>query len=170
MKIFFTLFLVLSSYSTLAYRVKEGQVILDKLEDYQKCQSDDRGGTYCHDALERWVDSHPDDVLKAALMTRRTMNSWAALPFYAKAFEQKKVTCADKDFQESLVSALALPMESSEEIVTQAQKIGLEACLPQIKERLNTEASVGSYAFKNVCKALVKAGVMKGLKAKKCAS
>lgn len=96
------------------------------------------------------------------------MNSWAALPFYAQAFEQKKVECSDQDLQESLSSALALPLESHEDIVKQAQKIGLESCLSQMKDRLNTEASVGSYTFANVCKSLVKAGAMKGLKAKKC--
>lgn len=52
--------------NTQAYRVKEGKVIFDKLEDYSKCQSDDGTGKYAHAALEDWVESHPNDLLKAA--------------------------------------------------------------------------------------------------------
>src|SRR3989338_7957737 len=89
-----------------ALRFDKGQVILDELDDYDSCQNKDYTGEWCHDALRRWVKAHPKDAFKAGKMTRLKMNHWAAIPFFAQAFDGKAGDCKDEDVSLAVVSAL----------------------------------------------------------------
>lgn len=151
-----------------ALRVKEEQVILDEIQDYELCQKRDYTGDWCHDALKRWVKEHPEDAFKAGKMTRLAMNHWVAIPFFNQAFDANKGDCKDPDVKLAVLSALDLPPSSYKEVVQQARKIGIETCFGETKDDLVAKASVGSYMFTNVCRDLMAKGLLTGLKKKKC--
>ena len=151
-----------------ALRVKEEQVILDEIQDYELCQKRDYTGDWCHDALKRWVKEHPDDAFKAGKMTRKAMNHWVAIPFFHQAFEAKKGDCKDSDVKLAVYSALDLPVSSYNDVVTQAKKIGIETCFEETKTDILAKASIGSYMFINTCRDLSAKGLLTGLKKKKC--
>lgn len=157
-----------SADSAFALRTKEGQVILDELKDYDMCQSKDYTGEWCHDALVRWVKMHPNDAFQAGKMTRRRMNAWGAIPFFAQAFDQKKGDCKDQDVKLAVMSALNLPTSSHKDVIDQAKAIGLNTCINEFKDSIAKEASPGGYMFKNSCKELMAKGALQGLKKKKC--
>jgi hypothetical protein len=150
-----------------ALRFVEGQVILDRLDEYNNCQNKDYTGEWCHDALMRWVEAHPADAFKAGKMTRRVMNHSSAIPFFEKAFEAKAGDCKDEDVKLAVVSALGLPPDY--ELVKPAKKIAFETCFKELKDAIAEEAKPGSYNFQNSCKELDKKGALAGLKKKKCA-
>jgi hypothetical protein len=159
--------LLLWSIPALAFKVKDGEAILDSLDDYQLCQSRDSSGAFCHDALKRWVAAHPADAFRAGKMTRRTMNSWAAMSFFNQAFESKSGDCKDEDVVLAIASALGQPDSQMPEYQA-AAKWGFGQCFEQVKATLVEQATVGSDLFKNVCGRLVEKGLLSGLKAKKC--
>ncbi|MDZ4085037.1 MAG: hypothetical protein U1E10_18995 [Bdellovibrionales bacterium] len=161
------LFLVVVSQAN-ALRVKEEQVILDELQDYELCQKRDYTGDWCHDALKRWVKEHPEDAFTAGKMTRKAMNHWVAIPFFHQAFEAKKGDCKDSDVKLAVYSALDLPVSSNSDVVAQAKKIGIETCFNETKTELVAKASIGSYMFTNICRDLSAKGLLTGLKKKKC--
>ena len=153
-----------------ALRVVDSQTILDKLEDYNMCQGRYDSGVSCNDALVRWVEKHPADAFAAGKMTRKSMNAWGAIPFFIQAFNNGKGDCKDKDVKLAVVSAVNLPIDSNKDIVLAAKKIGFEKCAVDLKEALIESAHLDSYSFKNICKELLVAGSIKGLKAKTCAA
>jgi len=104
------------SQGVFAFSVKDGVVKLDKLEDYSFCQTKDSSGNDCHEALKRWVEAHPNDAFAAAKLTRKHMNHWAAIPFFAKAFAAKDEDCYDDDLFKALKSADDLPKDTHSEI------------------------------------------------------
>jgi hypothetical protein len=161
------LFTFASTDSAFALRAKDGQVILDELNDYDMCQSRDYSGEWCQDALVRWVQMNPNDAFKAGKMTRRKMNAWGAIPFFAQAFDMKKGDCKDEDVKLAVMSALDLPA-SYDKVIKQAKTIGLEICINEFKDQIAKEASPGGYMFKNSCKELMAKGALQGLKKKKC--
>src|ERR1700735_5359469 len=108
----FALIFVIRPESTMALQVVHGQVILNTLDDYNSCQGYDDTGNMCQDALKRWVRAHPADAFKAGKMTRRIMNSWVAVPFFAQAFDDKVGDCKDEDVKLSIVSAFGLPADN----------------------------------------------------------
>ncbi len=158
----------LAGQSAEALRVKEEQVILDEIQDYELCQKRDYTGDWCHDAMKRWVKDHPEDAFKAGKMTRKAMNHWVAIPFFHQAFEGKKGDCKDADVKLAVFSALDLPSGRNEEVVAQAKKIGIETCFSEVKTDLVAKASIGSYMFENICRDLNSKGLLTGLKKKKC--
>ena len=171
MKLPFLLIILISSLVSLtaqALRVVEQQVILDKLDDYNMCQGRDYSGEFCHDALVRWVEKHPADAFTAGKMTRLKMNAWAAIPFFAQAFNDGKGNCKDTDVKLAVVSGLNLPITNNKAVVDDAKKIGFEKCFSEIKEAIIEAATVDSYAFKNTCKELIEQKSLTGAKAKKC--
>lgn len=165
----FSLFCFVSPFAAHALRTVEKQVILEKLDDYEMCQGRDYSGDFCHDALLRWVEKHPDDAFTAGKMTRLKMNAWGAIPFFTQAFSKGKGNCKDEDVKLAVVSALNLPASSNKVVVESAKKIGFEKCFSELKVAIVESASLDSYAFQNVCKDLVTKGLISGLKAKKCA-
>lgn len=150
-----------------ALRVVEKQVVFDELDDYILCQKKDYSGDFCQDALRRWVKNHPADVWKAAKMTRKTMNSWVAIPLFEQAFASKQGECKDEDVHLAVVAGLNLPPDRTE-ILGPAKKIGLELCFNEMKDKLVESADSDSFLFKNICKDLSSKGLITGLKAKKC--
>jgi hypothetical protein len=151
-----------------ALQVKNEQVILDELADYETCQRRYYAGDWCHDALKRWVKDHPEDAFQAGKMTRKAMQHWVAVPFFANAFEQKKGDCKDKDVQLAVVSALNRPAEQSRALIDQAKKIGFETCFAETKDAIVAAASTDSYLFRNACRDLLAKGLLSGLKKRKC--
>jgi len=160
--------LLLSPFSAFALKEVDKQIILEKIEDYEICQSRDYSGDFCHEALVRWTEKHPMDNFKAGKMTRKIMNAWVAIPFFAKAFDNKKGDCKDEDVKLAVASAINLPTSSNKEVVDQAKKIGFELCYKENEASILKVAQIDSYAFTNVCKELVAKGALTGLKAKKC--
>ena len=150
-----------------AYKVKDGEVILNDLNDYNKCQVDDYGGRYCQDALERWVKANPKDVFKAAKMTRLKMNAAVAVPFFAQAFDQKLGDCKDEDAVLAVVAGLNLP-ESDKETIAKAKKIAFDLCYNEMKDAILKESGTDTYLFKNACKDLLAKKALNGLKEAKC--
>lgn len=171
MSIFRTLIsiMVVSGFalSAQALRATKGQVILDKLEEYDRCQTMDYAGDFCHDALVRWVDSHPADAFKAGKMTRLKMNAHNALPFFAKALDRKELACADEDVKMAVISGLGLPTDAKESIKT-AKKIGLEVCAKEMQDEITSATRRDEGMMKNVCKDLVAKNLLKGVAAKRC--
>ena len=162
--LFFTL--LLCSFPAFAMLVKDGKVILEKLSDYPFCQSKDYDGSWCNAALEDWVESHPADAFQAAVMTRKAMNAWGAIPFFHKALADKDFDCKNEDVKLAVMSALDLPSSSYAEVVKQAKEIGIKKCGAELKESIAKAASIDGYMFANACADLDLAG----LKKKKCDS
>src|SRR4051812_1639295 len=80
-----------------ALRVKDKQVILDKLTDYNSCHRRKISPEYCQEGLDNWVDAHPADTFEAAKMSRKQLFAWGALPLFVKAFAAKAGKCGDED-------------------------------------------------------------------------
>lgn len=154
--------------SVYAMEVDKGKVTLEKLEDYNQCQSFDQGGSFCHEALLRWVDKHPGDAFKAGKMTRLKMNHHAAIPFFAKAWQQNKGNCNDEDVKLAVVSALSLPATGNEEIIAQAKQIALDKCTKELGETVASEAKASDYILKNSCRELIAKKLLSGISAKRC--
>lgn len=170
LKIKFYIFILLASLSALdaeAYKVKDGEVILNDLEDYSKCQADDYNGRACQDALERWVKANPSDVFKAAKLTRLKMNAVVAVPFFFKAFEEKLGDCKDQDLTLAVVAGLNMP-ESNKELISQSKKIAFTFCYDDMKDNILKEAGVNSELLKNSCNELIEKNAISGLKLAKC--
>jgi hypothetical protein len=159
---------VMASYPVMALQVVHGQVILDRLDDYDHCQDYDYSGDMCQDGLKRWVEAHPGDAFKAGKMTRKIMNSWVAVPLFAQAFDQKIGDCKDEDVNLSVVSALELPPDRSDDVVPDAEKIGFDLCFAEMKDALVNASGETSYSLKNMCPGLMAKNAVSGLRLAKC--
>ena len=145
--------------------VKNEQVILEKLDDYEMCQTRDYNGQFCHDALVRWVSGHPGDAFKAGKMTRLHMNHWVAIPFFDQAFEQKSGNCKDEDVKLAVLSALGQSPKS--DVVTKAKRIAFQFCFNELKDAI-LDGIGDTNTFKNVCKELAAKKLISGLKLNRC--
>lgn len=162
-----TVFLSVAS----ALRVVDSQVILEKFEDYQFCQTKDYTGDWCHDALKRWVEQNPSDAFKAGKATRKVMNAYNAIPFFLKSFKAQAADCKDQDVSLAVASALDLPNnETYKDLISGAQEIGLKICLSEMKNKIFSEASIGSNRLENICKISTAAKLLPPLKQSKCKS
>lgn len=159
--------LLVFSIQTFALRVVNEELLLDKLEDYEFCQKRDYSGAFCHDALLRWVDKNKTDAFVAGKMTRKIMNSSAAIPFFSIAFENNLGNCKDEDVKLAVTSALDLPADNNALIVNQAKKIGINYCFENLKEEFS-KAGIGTNYFNNICVELSSKGLLSGIKKKKC--
>ena len=117
-----------------AMKVKEGKIILEKINDYEFCQSKDYTGDFCHQALLEWVEKNPKDAFRAGKMTRLKMNHWVAMPFFAKAWEQGIGDCKDEDVKLSVLSALSLP-SNQQDVIKSAVEISLNKCSNEMQCR-----------------------------------
>ncbi len=160
------IFLFLISLPSFALVVKDEKVILEKLSDYEFCQTKDYTGGWCHRALIDWVEGHRDDAWEAAKLTRLHMNHWTAIPFFETALKGTKFDCKDEDLKLAVVSALNLPLKGNEQIISSAKEMGLKKCRKEILPALTAEAAADSYLFANACTELE----LTGLKKAKCAS
>lgn len=160
--------LLLASLAAEALRVKDEQVILDSLSDYELCQKKDYSGDWCHQALLRWVESNPGDAFVAGKMTVSQMNAWGAVPFFKKAFGLNQGVCGDPDLKTALLAALNLPASRHQQIVESAKVLTFNHCFEEMKSGLLEQASLESPMFKNVCSEMNKKGHLSGLKKKKC--
>lgn len=136
--------------SAFALIVKNEKVILEKLEDYNECQSRSYEGNICDTSLRDWTKAHPADSFKAGKMTRMKMNAWGAIYFFDKAFDAKKEDCADKDLWMAIASAAALP-ESYKEPIAGMKKIAFKHCFKEMKADVMELAAVGAYEKANLC-------------------
>ena len=163
--------ILMVSFSAQAIMVKDGKVILEALDDYNVCQADyDRTGRFCQRALEDWLKKHPEDMLKAAKMTRLRMTHWVAVSLFYRAFKDKEPTCDDSDLHLAVVSGLGQPnSDGKNEVVSQSLEL-MDKCFKQMKAKVVKAASIGSYVFKNSCQALIDKKAIRGMKAKKCKS
>ncbi len=150
-----------------ALQFDKGQVTLDKLDDYNLCQTRDNDGSFCHDALLRWIDKHPADAFKAGKMTRLKMNAPNAVPFFATAWEKGKGDCKDEDVKLAVLGALALPADNTV-VIAQAKKIGLEKCSAELGATIVDAAKSNDYTLQNICKDLIAKKLLTGVSAKRC--
>lgn len=154
---------VSTTHPALALKVEKEQVILDSLDDYDLCQNKDYDGSWCHDALLRWVNTHPNDAFKAGKLTRRRMNYSAAVPFFAIAFDHKAGDCKDEDVKMAVISALGLPGDATD-MIAKAKSIVFKSCPNELTQAVADGLSDTS----NVCHELIAAGKLSGVRAKKC--
>lgn len=162
-----TLLFSLMMNSAHAIQILESKVvILDSLSDYTTCHAQGLSAGRCHEALKDWVKSHPADAFQAGKLTRLHMIHWNSIPFFGKAMEQNKLICADEDLKLAVVSALDLPKDGHEEILSTAEKIAFEKCPKELKGPVKESASLDSNIFKNFCRHLE----LEGLKKAKCNS
>lgn len=159
------LLVLLVSSSAHALIFKDDKVTLEKFEDYQECQTRYYSGKRCLRALETWVDNNPSDAFKAGKMVKSSMNHWIAVPFFAKA---KDINCSDEDLHMAVLGGLDQDPAYDKKTVMAAQKLGLETCFKQMSSKIVKRASPNTKIYKNSCKKLVEAGLLKGLKKKKC--
>lgn len=155
-------------FSAHAMEVVKGKVTLERLEDYDQCQSLDSGGTYCHDALRRWVEKNPKDSFQAGKLARLKMAHHKAVPFFTKAFSINNGNCKDEDVKMAVLSALALPASGNEALIEQAKVIALDKCSKELTSVIVTEAKSSDYVLKNSCRDLIAKGLLHGVAAKRC--
>ena len=160
----------LLTQNAFSLQVDKGKVTLEKLEDYELCQKHDYSGDWCDEALKNWVKQKPEDAFKAGKLTRKAMNAWGAVPFFATAFMQKNGDCKDSDVQLAVIDGLKLPISSKPEIVESSRKIAFDICFKELKAALLNETSPGSIFFENTCTLLSEKGELQGVKLKKCKS
>jgi hypothetical protein len=160
-------FFLASAFPAHALKVVNEQVILESMDDYPLCQTRDYDGSWCNDALQRWVKTHPNDAFKAGKLTRRAMNAWGAVPFFAVAFGQKAGDCKDEDVKMAVMSALGLPADHKE-VIAQAKSIVFKSCPAELEQAAADGTAESDYFLQNVCKELVAKGKLSGLRAKRC--
>ena len=146
--------LFLFSSAALALHPVHGQVILDHLDEYPRCQERGYTADACYSALERWLLKHPDDSFEAGKMARQKVQPWKAVPFFAKAFALSLGKCQDPDLQESLLSAWGLEASSNGQILEQARKITFDLCFAEMKDPLLVLVQEQGLVFKNACHGL----------------
>ncbi len=152
-KYFLFLFLAIGIETADALVVKEGKIILEKVDDYSECQGKSYDGNACDFALKDWVERHPADSFIAGKMTRKIRNAWAAIYYFAKAFDLKAADCEDKDVWLAIKSAAALPIRLNEPLAGM-KKIAFEKCYEALKEELISSANEGGYSKSNLCPSL----------------
>jgi hypothetical protein len=172
-------YLVLSAFaisvclaqSASALIAKDGKVTLERLNEYDFCQSKDYDGTWCDKALDDWVALHPGDAFQAGKMTRKHMQSWVALRFFKLAFDAKKGDCKDEDVKLAVLSGLNNSASSQPEVVATAKKIGLEVCQKEMSADIVKAAKEDAYTFANTCKELQAKKLLQlgSIQAAKCA-
>lgn len=163
---FFAIQLINVTYVN-AMKVKEGKIILEKINDYEFCQSKDYSGDFCHQALLEWVEKNPKDAFQAGKMTRLKMNPWAAVPFFAKAWEQGAGDCKDEDVKLSVLSGLGLP-SNQQDVIKAAVEISLNKCRNELQSEVVNLAKSNDYVLKNTCKTLIERKMLTGVSAKRC--
>ena len=156
--------LLLSSGQAFAFRVVDGEYVLDKLDDYDLCQQEDYVGTYCQDALDRWLEGHPGDLWQAAKKTRRAMRGAVAFPYFYKAMASDEWSCNDGDLKFSVVDALS---GKNEESITGAQEMAFRHCFDEMKQDI-MKLRTDKQAFPYICKELKSRDLLSELQARKC--
>lgn len=155
MKNYVTMLLTLFVFSqTQALIVKDDKVQLEKLSDYNECQSKSYQGNICDSALRDWVEKTPGDLFQAGKLTRKKMNSWGAIYFFAKAFAAKSGDCKDKDVWLAIESAAALP-GSYKEPIAGMKTIAFKHCFADLKDALVKAAESDKSTRRNICKNLI---------------
>jgi len=152
---------LLLSCNAFALKVLGEKVVqLESLDDYSTCQAQSYSGGWCHEALRDWVKKHPGDAFKAGKLTRLNMNHWAAVPFFAQAFEKKAGQCNDEDVKLSLASAFGLPADREyQPVINQAKSIVFNSCSKELSEYLESWVNNGSYEKQNLCADMTKRGI-----------
>lgn len=165
MKIIFLFFFITGSL--FAMEVDKHKITLEKIEDYQFCHANKYPPAYCQNALERWVESHPNDIIKAAKLTRKNMISWGAMEFFYKGKGHKDFTCNDEDLFLAIKSAYGLPL-SNKEVISKAKELAFKNCPKEIPGKLVQDLSAKSANFQFLCGDFKEAGLLQGLKKMKC--
>ncbi len=160
-------FTLLSNTSS-ALLVKDGKAILEKLDDYELCQTRDYTGNFCNEALTDWVEKTPADAFTAGKLTRKHMNHWGAIPFFDKAWKLGQGKCEDSDVKLAVLSALTQSSTNRKVVVDQALDISLNHCENQMSQDVLNLAKTNDEALKNSCKMLTSKKLLTGVAAKKC--
>jgi hypothetical protein len=133
-----------------ALRIKEHQVILDKLDDYANCHRKEINPDYCQDGLNNWVDAHPADTFAAAKLSRKNLFAWNALPLFVKAFDAKLGKCGDEDVKLAVIAGLGRGSSETEPI-SNAKKILFQYCEKELKAAAIQAANDDLTVRENLC-------------------
>ncbi|HVY37108.1 MAG TPA: hypothetical protein VHM31_04215 [Polyangia bacterium] len=116
----------------------------------------------CLQALDRLVKAQPGQAFAAGKAVRAKMNHAAALPFFAKALENKadKGRCTDPDLKMALVAGLSLPPENA--AAATARQILFDKCWSDAQGpvlQALSQSGAGGYVAENVCPKLAERNV-----------
>jgi hypothetical protein len=129
---------------------------------------------YCTQELQSLLIAAPADrdfAWRAGKWVRVNQQSWAAVPFFDKAIPaaaDAAEKCADPDVELAVMSGLALPADTGNDIVAQSQRLAFDACWKELQSPLIQNLSEGAYFQANACPGLKKKKALKGLKARLC--
>lgn len=147
--------------SSLPAWAKQAEMVFKSQADLDKCVATYAYDTgVCLEAYKKYVASHPKEALASAKKARMTFAHWVALPFFDQALKNKQSgVCADSDFHQSMISALSLPSDRSENALARTLFGG--ACykdvLPAAQKELSS--SPNSYFQDSVCPTMKKNNV-----------
>lgn len=153
--------------SVFGMEVFKHKITFEELADYNFCHANRYPSKYCQKALDKWLDKHPNDIIKAAKMTRVKMNAWVAVPLFYRGAKHKDFKCSDEDLILSLVDAYKLPPHNTS-LIKQAEKITLNICPEEAAGRVAQSLSFKQKNFKQICKGFKKLNLLKGIKKVKC--
>lgn len=150
-----------------AMKVKDGQVTLEKMEDFKACTSE-QPLTRCQAALVKWIELHPEDSFTASRLGQIELGTELSVPLFSKAIDSKKIDCKDGTLKKFTVEALRMSATTAGANV--GQKIGFDLCFAETKEALiaGVDTSKPTDYMKNVCPQLLKLKALKSLKMKYC--
>jgi len=135
---------------------KQGELAFKSQADFDKCVATHAYDTgVCLEAYQKYVKAHPKEAFASAKKARVAFQHWAALPFFDKAMKNKEQgVCADADFHLSMVSALSLPNDRSENALARSLFSGpcYQDVLPAVEKELS--GTPNGYIQDSVCPTL----------------
>jgi hypothetical protein len=136
--------------------------------DHQVCLEQRINLSLCLKRATTWLDRHPSDSFLFGERTRLLANGISAFQFFKKAFlDKSKFKCSSKQLTISLLNTLSSKATTSEDIKI-SNKIIFNQCSSQLQSEVLNKAMPGSPLFSRTCENLMKRGLIKGVKLKKC--
>lgn len=83
---------------------------IKSLDEFDRCVAQQYDGDACLVALDKYVQTHPQEAMKAGKRVRLSFNAPVSLRYFEAAAKQKpEGFCQDQDVQLAVVGGLALP-------------------------------------------------------------
>ena len=142
-----------------AYEVDRAhnRVLLESVEDFERCQDELGYADVCVDALKRYVKTKPKAGFAAGKAVRARFNHWVALQFFVPTLTKAtaEASCGDEDLRMAVLSGLALP--TSDPSQTLAAKAATGVCAAKLQPHIKSGfADGGAYYHDNACAVLTK--------------
>lgn len=153
--------IILISGNAEALIVKNSKVILESFNDYSLCHEKNYSGSWCHEALLKWVKNNPKDAFRSAKATRLYMNHWLAVPLFALSMNNDDFNCKDQDLKLAVLGGLNLARTGNEKVIADAEEIALKKCPKELIPAVKEAAVLDSNLFVNICSKLPLTGIKK---------